>query len=96
MRREELPTALEAVLEGRGAALFRTAVLLERDRDAAIGLVARAMTKAGRGRRGADAPPEARVRDLVVADFVASSRRGSIAASMSGGAGVLADPLSGL
>ncbi len=81
--RADLPEDLDRMLEGRGASLFRTAVLLHHDRDAATQSLGRALARAARAHRRNESP-ETLVRTRMVADFVRDHRRRSVEAGAGG------------
>lgn len=102
MSRAGPPEDFDSIVEARSSALFRTAVLLHHERDLAVGLLARAVATAreGRGRRGRAGPgehssPETQIRNLMMADFVASSRRRRASLEAPRDPQALADPLAG-
>lgn len=70
-----LPADFDSVLEGRGASLFRTAVLLHHDRDEAIRSVGQALASTARAWKRSESSPETVVRERMVADFVRAYRR---------------------
>ncbi|MGB3685379.1 MAG: hypothetical protein WA991_06090 [Ornithinimicrobium sp.] len=73
MSRADLPLDLDSVLEGRGASLFRTAVLLHHNRDAAIRGLARAFARTARTHRRSESP-ETLVQMRMIGDFVRAHR----------------------